>query len=195
VVYNITDEGKLERQERAIGQDKLLLLHRSPLPTLEQAISELLSAETRLGTLKSQHLDTVLATHQSRGSPSVQRSDSCRYCHSPDHALLHCPIRVCIVSTVTRLGQATIRMTVQGATLVILGPKVDTTNLAIGLSPRLHLVLLLPRAEPILFLKSLFSEMFLSKCGLIVGASILGVVRSYCPRCISISYGFDFLLV
>ncbi|KAL6956224.1 hypothetical protein U1Q18_041255 [Sarracenia purpurea var. burkii] len=32
---------------------------------------------------------------QSRGSPSVQRSDSCRYCHSPDHALLHCPIRVC----------------------------------------------------------------------------------------------------
>jgi hypothetical protein len=95
VVSNITDEGKLERQERAIGQDKLLLLHRSPLPTLEQAIYELLSAETRLGTLKSQHLDTVLATHQSRGCPSVQRSDSCRYCHSPDHALLHCPIRVC----------------------------------------------------------------------------------------------------
>lgn len=71
------------------------LLHRSPLPTLEQAISELPSEETRLGTLKSQHLDTVLATHQSRGSPSVQRSDSCRYCHSPDHALLRCPIRVC----------------------------------------------------------------------------------------------------
>ena len=28
VVSNITDEGKLERQERAIGQDKLLLLHK-----------------------------------------------------------------------------------------------------------------------------------------------------------------------
>ncbi len=28
VVSNITDEGKLERQESAIGQDKLLLLHK-----------------------------------------------------------------------------------------------------------------------------------------------------------------------
>lgn len=39
------------------------LLHCSPLPTLEQAISELLSEETRLGTAKSQHMDTVLASY------------------------------------------------------------------------------------------------------------------------------------
>ncbi|KAH7866524.1 hypothetical protein Vadar_021523 [Vaccinium darrowii] len=71
------------------------LLHRSPLPTLEQAISELLSEETRLGTIKTPHQDTVLATLSSRKTQSVQQSDSCTYCHSRDHTLLHCPIRVC----------------------------------------------------------------------------------------------------
>ncbi|KAH7866182.1 hypothetical protein Vadar_016785 [Vaccinium darrowii] len=67
----------------------------SPLPTLEQAISELLSEETRLGTIKTPHQDTVLATLSSRKTQSVQQSDSCTYCHSRDHTLLHCPIRVC----------------------------------------------------------------------------------------------------
>lgn len=75
------------------------LLHRSPLPTLEQAISELLSEETRLGTLKTQHqhLDTVLVTSQSTGRSAIPSSDGdgCRYCHSPDHNLVQCPIRVC----------------------------------------------------------------------------------------------------
>lgn len=42
------------------------LLHRTPLPTLDQAISELLSEETRLGTLKSQSLDSALAVHRPR---------------------------------------------------------------------------------------------------------------------------------
>lgn len=71
------------------------LLNRSPLSTLEQAVSKLLSEETRLGTVKPQHLDTVLATHHSRNSPSTPRLDSCTYCHSSDHSLLNCPIRVC----------------------------------------------------------------------------------------------------
>ncbi|GFZ19860.1 hypothetical protein Acr_28g0005650 [Actinidia rufa] len=38
------------------------LLHRNPLHTLEQAISELLSAETRLGLILTSHVDTALAT-------------------------------------------------------------------------------------------------------------------------------------
>ncbi|KAF7153584.1 hypothetical protein RHSIM_Rhsim01G0194900 [Rhododendron simsii] len=74
------------------------LLHRNPLPTLDQAISELLSEETRLGTLKSQRLDSVLAVHrprdvqpsQSSGPPS-QIPGSCTYCHSMSHELLRCP--------------------------------------------------------------------------------------------------------
>ncbi|KAF7126447.1 hypothetical protein RHSIM_Rhsim11G0068500 [Rhododendron simsii] len=78
------------------------LLHRNPLPTLDQAISELLSEETRLGTLKSQSLDSALATHrrrdvqpsQSSGPPS-QFPGSCTYCHSLSHELLRCPVRTC----------------------------------------------------------------------------------------------------
>ncbi|KAK3032074.1 hypothetical protein RJ639_036288 [Escallonia herrerae] len=42
------------------------LLHRSPFPTLEAAISDLLYEETRLGSLKSQRIDAVLATSASR---------------------------------------------------------------------------------------------------------------------------------
>ena len=49
------------------------LLHRKPLPTLQQAISELISKETRPGTVKSQHLESVLATvqHQRSFGPST----------------------------------------------------------------------------------------------------------------------------
>ncbi|KAG5543282.1 hypothetical protein RHGRI_016128 [Rhododendron griersonianum] len=71
------------------------LLHHSPLPTLEQAISELLSEETRLGTLKTQHqhLDTVPVTSQSTRRSTILSSDGdgCRYCHNPDHNLVQCP--------------------------------------------------------------------------------------------------------
>ncbi|GFZ05934.1 hypothetical protein Acr_18g0001040 [Actinidia rufa] len=89
------------------------LLHRIPLPTLEQAISELLSEETRLGLVSTSHVDTALATPGSRGRGSSGRSrgfsasgsqssggsasrpNECTFCHATDHRLLTCPIRVC----------------------------------------------------------------------------------------------------
>ncbi|CAL5380597.1 unnamed protein product [Camellia sinensis] len=78
------------------------LLHRTPLPTLEQAISELLSEETRFGTLHPHPVDSVLATPQIRSSPSSpspQRSNACNYCHNRNlpstHLLVNCPVRLC----------------------------------------------------------------------------------------------------
>ncbi|KAF7137487.1 hypothetical protein RHSIM_Rhsim07G0087400 [Rhododendron simsii] len=87
------------------------LLHRNPLPTLDQAISELLSEETRLGTLKSQRLDSAFAVHrphdvqppQSSGPPP-QTPGSCTYCHSLSHELLRCPVRTCKHCHKTRPG-------------------------------------------------------------------------------------------
>ncbi|GFY87130.1 cytochrome P450, family 96, subfamily A, polypeptide 10 [Actinidia rufa] len=52
------------------------LLHRIPLPTLEQAISELLSEETRLGLVSTSHVATALATPGSRGRGSSGGSRS-----------------------------------------------------------------------------------------------------------------------
>ncbi|GFZ16739.1 hypothetical protein Acr_26g0000090 [Actinidia rufa] len=49
---------------------RVSLLHRIPLPTLEQAISELLSEETRLGLVSTSHVDTALATPGFRGRGS-----------------------------------------------------------------------------------------------------------------------------
>ncbi|GFZ21039.1 hypothetical protein Acr_29g0002010 [Actinidia rufa] len=89
------------------------LLHRIPLPTLKQAISELSSEETRLGLVSTSHVATALATPgpRGRGSSSGSRSFSasgsqssggsasrpneCTFCHATDHRLLTCPIRVC----------------------------------------------------------------------------------------------------
>ncbi|GFZ05366.1 hypothetical protein Acr_17g0009380 [Actinidia rufa] len=89
------------------------LLHRIPLPTLEQAISELLSKETRLGLVSTSHVDTALATPGSRGrgsssgsrgfsafgsqssGGSASRPNECTFCHATDHRLLNYPIRVC----------------------------------------------------------------------------------------------------
>ena len=88
------------------------LLHRSPLPTLDQAISELLSEETRLGLILTPHVDTALAASGSRGrgpsggsrgfstsgtqySGSASRHNECTFCHATDHRLLTCPTRVC----------------------------------------------------------------------------------------------------
>ncbi|CAK9161440.1 unnamed protein product, partial [Ilex paraguariensis] len=48
------------------------LLHRNPLPTLEQAISELLSKATHFGTVRSSHPNIVLATHRPRGNQLSQ---------------------------------------------------------------------------------------------------------------------------
>ncbi|XP_057481364.1 uncharacterized protein LOC130768345 [Actinidia eriantha] len=89
------------------------LLHRIPLPTLEQAISELLSEETRLGLVSTSHVATAFATPGSRGrgssggsrsfsasgsqysGGSASRPNECTFCHATDHRLLTCPIRVC----------------------------------------------------------------------------------------------------
>ncbi|KAK3008451.1 hypothetical protein RJ639_013548 [Escallonia herrerae] len=74
------------------------LLHRSPFQTLEAAISDLLYEETRLGSLKSQRTDVVLATSASRpfkGNFLDSRQKRCKYCHESGHFLLDCPIRIC----------------------------------------------------------------------------------------------------
>ncbi|CAL5399137.1 unnamed protein product [Camellia sinensis] len=78
------------------------LLHRTPLPTLEQAISELLSEETRFGTLHPHPVDSVLATPQIRNSPSPsspQKTPICNYCQNRSlpstHLLVNCPVRLC----------------------------------------------------------------------------------------------------
>ncbi|GFY93082.1 hypothetical protein Acr_08g0014780 [Actinidia rufa] len=76
------------------------------------AISELLSEETRLGLVSTSHVDTALATPDSRGhgssggsrsfsasgsqsSGSVSRPNECTFCHATNHRLLTCPIWVC----------------------------------------------------------------------------------------------------
>lgn len=73
-------------------------LRRLPLPTLEQAISELLFEETRLGTLQTHHMDFVLATSQSQPS-LTQRTIACLYYQNrglpSTRLLVHCPIRSC----------------------------------------------------------------------------------------------------
>ncbi|XP_028099643.1 uncharacterized protein LOC114299159 [Camellia sinensis] len=76
------------------------LIHRAPLPTLEQAISKLLSKETHLSTLKTHHVDSILATPQSRTSSiPTQRSTAYIYCQNwgfPSiHLLVHCPVKPC----------------------------------------------------------------------------------------------------
>ncbi|GFZ05813.1 hypothetical protein Acr_17g0013850 [Actinidia rufa] len=77
------------------------------------AIFELLSKETRLGLVLTSHVDTALATPGSRGrgsfggsrsflasgsqssGGSAFRPNECAFCHTTDHCLLTCPIRVC----------------------------------------------------------------------------------------------------
>ncbi|GFZ00766.1 hypothetical protein Acr_14g0004010 [Actinidia rufa] len=88
------------------------LLHRIPLPTLEQVISKLLSEETRLGLVLTSYVDTALATPSSRGrgssggsrsflafgsqsSSSESRPNECIFCHATNHRLLTYPIWVC----------------------------------------------------------------------------------------------------
>ncbi|KAA8525024.1 hypothetical protein F0562_011338 [Nyssa sinensis] len=75
---------------------RVSLLHRNPLPTLEQAISELLSEETHLGLLKPSSTDTALAAFRPpphKSSSSTQKV--CKYYHLSGHVLLTCPTRVC----------------------------------------------------------------------------------------------------
>ena len=96
------------------------LLHRVPLPTLEQATSELISEETRLG-IHTKVLDSVLATPQAlspapaaalvapQSKPSAaQSSSSCVYCYNRAlpafHSLAHCPVRECLICHKTAPG-------------------------------------------------------------------------------------------
>ncbi|KAK2978854.1 hypothetical protein RJ640_010424 [Escallonia rubra] len=82
------------------------LLHRSLLPTLDNAIAELLSEETRQGLLQTRHPDIVLVapsrpSHISSPSSTSRRSSSssfqqeCRYCHEFGHKTLDCHVRPC----------------------------------------------------------------------------------------------------
>ena len=80
---------------------RVSLLHWDPLPTLEHAISELVSKETRLGTSKTQSSHNVLATTSVSPAPQYGTSrhssspTDLSYCHNTVHLLLACPIRVC----------------------------------------------------------------------------------------------------
>ena len=78
------------------------LLHRSPLPTLNQAVTELLSKETRLGPHKTSSTDNVLATTRRSQSKGHYHSSTygsskqwCNYCKKPGHTLLDCRARTC----------------------------------------------------------------------------------------------------
>jgi hypothetical protein len=78
------------------------LLHRSPLPTLDQAVCELVREETRLSTFRSQHTPythPVLAApspqtkHSDRSvrGPSKNRDNHfCRYCRRRGHTIDKC---------------------------------------------------------------------------------------------------------
>ena len=85
------------------------LLHRLPLPTLEQAVSELISEETRFGTLKIQNIESVMAsTFKPQNMNSVMATPqsrsfsqrTCPYCSNrrlpANHSLEKCQVRKCL---------------------------------------------------------------------------------------------------
>ncbi|XP_031742870.1 uncharacterized protein LOC116404496 [Cucumis sativus] len=84
------------------------LLYRSPLPSLDAAIQEILFEEKRLGINPAKHSDVVLAStyplnrasimffkncklsgHKFIDCPKIE----CRYCHKRGHILDNCPTR------------------------------------------------------------------------------------------------------
>uniref|UniRef100_A0A2N9IIQ3 CCHC-type domain-containing protein n=1 Tax=Fagus sylvatica TaxID=28930 RepID=A0A2N9IIQ3_FAGSY len=73
------------------------LLQQVPLPTLEFAMSQLLSHETRLRTLQTHHPDAVLATAARPSSSSSSRNGPkyCKNCHKQGHLLAECPTIQC----------------------------------------------------------------------------------------------------
>jgi transposase InsO family protein len=104
------DQHRLHQFLMALRDDfepvRVQLLHRSPLPTLDTAIFELVRAETRSQTMRSQPSHTVLAAPSS-GSSSFQRehydrSDTsrlppksrdniyCRFCQRRGHTIDKC---------------------------------------------------------------------------------------------------------
>jgi hypothetical protein len=75
------------------------LLHRQPLPTLDAAISKLISEETRRSTMKMQSFDIVLATascgtsQSSTGhssSQSTSKTGFCKLCKRNGHTINEC---------------------------------------------------------------------------------------------------------
>lgn len=79
------------------------LLHRQPLPTLDDVIAELISEETRIQPRIQSSADTVL--HVSSSNYKVRSNDTkptakwnnneCSFCHSTSHLLLNCPVCYC----------------------------------------------------------------------------------------------------
>ncbi|XP_028062441.1 uncharacterized protein LOC114265816 [Camellia sinensis] len=73
----------------------------------KQAITELLSKETRFGSLRSHDTDSVLATPSSQSSSSSQPL-ICSYCRNrglpANHSLVHCQVRECLSCHKTALG-------------------------------------------------------------------------------------------
>ncbi|KAA8544429.1 hypothetical protein F0562_022441 [Nyssa sinensis] len=82
-----------------------ILLHRTPLSTLENAISKLVSYETRRCTRPPPHTESALAAPSSACPPHTTTAlaapfsgrpshPGCKFCHAPDHTLLYWPTRV-----------------------------------------------------------------------------------------------------
>jgi transposase InsO family protein len=104
------DQHRLHQFLMALRDDfepvRVQLLHRSPLPTLDTAIFELVRAETRSQTMRSQPSHTVLAAPSSSSSsfqrehydksdtprlPSKSRDNNyCRYCRRRGHTIDKC---------------------------------------------------------------------------------------------------------
>ncbi|GKV28694.1 hypothetical protein SLEP1_g37711 [Rubroshorea leprosula] len=70
------------------------LLHQPPLPTLDSALSRLLSDETHLGLLKPQR-DTTMAAAINKFPLSKRGQKYCRHCNKYGHALYECSLVEC----------------------------------------------------------------------------------------------------
>ncbi|CAH1450687.1 unnamed protein product [Lactuca virosa] len=81
------------------------LLHRSPLPTLEAGITELISEETRIGAPTSPSDEVMVVSGYKgnkkssvftpRNNNTNRNSSECNYCHLKGHQFLDFPHRIC----------------------------------------------------------------------------------------------------
>ncbi|GKV01836.1 hypothetical protein SLEP1_g14354 [Rubroshorea leprosula] len=81
------------------------LLHQSPLPTLDNAISRFLFDETHLKLLRPQQVDTVLATMNSNSSKGGQKF--CHHCNKLRHVLYECNLVECHKSAASENATST----------------------------------------------------------------------------------------